>query len=116
MLDEDGVPQLHTISPQGGPVRQITDNSFPIESAFSWHPDGQRIAVIAGNSVCEVDVATGETTRLTEPTADAPLRPEACVYSPDGAQIAYLRRVTTAAGVSNQIYVVPSPRPLTPDP
>ena len=55
-------------------------------------------------SVCVTDVATGATTRLTPRTANVP-RPEACVFSPDGRRIAFVRRVAGA----NQICVVAVP-------
>jgi len=55
-------------------------------------------------SVCVTDVTTGETKRLTARTADAP-RPEACVVSPYGSRIAFVRRVDGA----NQICVVSVP-------
>jgi len=58
------------------------------------------------NSVCVTDVASGRTERLTPrvPDAIAP-RPEACVFSPDGRRIAYVRRVANGGAEYNQIFV-----------
>jgi len=106
MRDDKGVVQLWTISPNGGPARQLSDNPFSIESAFTWRADGGAIACIAGGSVCQVDASTGATTRLTpEFTGVDRPRPEACVYSPDGARVAYVRSIQTTAGAFNQIFV-----------
>jgi hypothetical protein len=75
-----------------------------------WNKGGTALAYIADGSVMVVNAATGESRRLTEtdPAAgqQAP-RPEACVFSPDGRQIAYARPVPTTAGpVFNQLFVV----------
>ncbi|QDU90940.1 translocation protein TolB [Pirellulimonas nuda] len=106
MRDRSSVEQLWLISPNGGEPTQLTHNAFPIESAFTWRADGGAIACVAGGSVCEVDTTTGETTRLTGPRESAgPPRPEACVYSPDGRRIAYVREVANGAGVANQVFV-----------
>ena len=94
MKDKDGIVQLWTISPNGGEPLQITHNSWSIASAFTWSPDGSYIAHVMDNSVAMTEVATGKTFRLTPRSDDvnAP-RPEACVFSPDGKKIAYIRRV-----------------------
>jgi len=88
--DSRGVVQLFTVSPNGGESVQVTDSEHAVASAFTWHPDGKRIALIMDHSVCLVDATTGVTRRVTPRTDDAPL-PEACVISPDGARIAFTR-------------------------
>lgn len=102
MPDERGVVQLWTISPLGGEPVQLTNGKHPIASAFTWRPDGKRIAAVVDGSVMAVHSHTGAMQRLTPRVTDesAP-RPEACVYSPDGCQIAYSRVI---AGW-NQIFV-----------
>jgi dipeptidyl aminopeptidase/acylaminoacyl peptidase len=107
MRDDAGVVQIWTISPNGGAQRQLTHLSFDVASAFTWSPDGQSIAFVADNSVFVADATSGTASRLTPRTADeiAP-RPEACVFSPDGSRVAYVRRVPQAGGIYNQIFVV----------
>ena len=107
MKDKDGIVQLWTISPNGGEPLQITHNSWSIASAFTWSPDGSYIAHVMDNSVAMTEVATGKTFRLTPRSDDvnAP-RPEACVFSPDGKKIAYVRRVPSQEKIYNQIFVV----------
>jgi Tol biopolymer transport system component len=105
--DDAGVVQFWTVSPNGGPISQVTHNTHPVASAFTWHPDGRQLAFVMDNSVCLTDVVTGETTRLTPRSDDATApRPEACVVSPDGRRIAFVRRLPTGAGFANQICVV----------
>src|SRR5205823_928827 len=94
MKDDAGVVQLWTIAPTGGNLVALTRNPCDISSAFSWSPDGKRIAHTMDASVCVTELASGQTHRLTmfEET-QAPPRPEACVFSPDGRKIAFVRTV-----------------------
>lgn len=110
MRDDGGIVQLWTISPNGGTPAQVTRNSWSVASAFSWSPDGRRIAHVLDTSVCVTDVATGTTTRLTPRAADgvAP-RPEACVFSPDGNRVAYIRPVRAGEQTFNQVFACPVP-------
>jgi Tol biopolymer transport system component len=106
MKDDGGVVQLWTVSPNGGPPRQLTRNPWSISSAFTWSPDGRWIAHAIDGSVAVTDAESGATHRLT-PRSDesAAPRPEACVFSPDGKRIAYVRRVPSPERPSNQIFV-----------
>lgn len=90
MRDEKGVVQLWGISPCGGEPRQITHGEHDIQSAFSWHPAGDRLAFICDNSVMLCDRASGKMRRLT-PRSATPPSGDAVVFSPDGRQIAYMR-------------------------
>ena len=107
MKDDAGIVQLWTVSPNGGPAAPLTRNPWPVASAFTWDPDGRRIAHVMDTSVCVTDAATGETTRLTAPTSeDVAPRPEACVFSPDGRRIACIRRVPSPTEPANQVCVL----------
>jgi Tol biopolymer transport system component len=107
MRDDNGQAQLWTISPTGGPPRQITLAPFGIASACSWHPDGRHVAAIADGSVWVINTTSGETWRLTAAAAEEfwP-RGEACVFSPDGRRIAYVQPVHRDGATYNQIFVV----------
>jgi len=110
MKDDAGVSQLFTVSPNGGSPSQVTSNPWPIASAFTWSPSGLEIAHVMDNSVCLTRVGSGRTRRLTARVPDdrAPL-PLACVFSPDGRKIAFLRRVLFAGQVANQVFVLTAP-------
>jgi hypothetical protein len=107
MKDDSGIVQLWTVSPNGGRPHQVTRNPWSIASAFTWSPDGSRLAHVMDNSVCLTEVESGRTHRLTvrRDEANAP-RPEACVFSPDGKMLAYVRRVPEGGQSFNQLFVV----------
>ncbi len=110
MRDDAGIVQIWTAATVGGALRQITRDAWNVASAFTWHPDGTRLAYIADNSLFVVEADTGQSHRLTPrcADADAPL-PLACVFSPDGRHIAYLRRVLLSSALfalqHNQVFV-----------
>jgi dipeptidyl aminopeptidase/acylaminoacyl peptidase len=107
MKDDAGVVQLWTVSPNGGAPVQVTRNPWNIASTFTWSSDGRLLAHVADHSVCVTEVHTGVTTRLTRrtPGPESP-RPEACVFSPDGRSIAFVRRRPHGERSFNQVCVV----------
>jgi hypothetical protein len=113
MRDDEGVVQLCIVPPTGGAIRQVTSGPAGIESCFTWTPDGRGIACVIDGCVCLVAVADGRVTRLTSPSEPGfGPRPEACVVSPDGGQIAFLRPVAAVGGRAwNQIFTVSVPEP-----
>jgi hypothetical protein len=108
MKDDKGVVQIWTVSPNGGTPVQVTRNAWDVASAFTWSPEGQHIAHVMDNSIFLTEVATGRSRRLTPRSSDAEApRPEACVVSPDGQKIAYVRHVTDGSGARyNQVFCV----------
>ena len=98
--DDAGIAQFWTVSPLSGEPKQITQGQHPVASAFTWHPDGKHVAFVLNNTVCLCDVETGEEKDLTDPQDD-PIRPEACVVSPNGNRVAFVRQ----RGGANQICV-----------
>lgn len=107
MKDDAGIVQFWTVSPNGGPTIQVTRNPWSVASAFTWSPDGRRLAYVMDNSVCLTEIGSGRTQRLTARTDDAKApRSEACVFSPDGKKLAYLRRMAESGAAHNQIFVL----------
>jgi hypothetical protein len=102
MCDDHGIVQVWTISPLGGNPEQLTHNPTSIASAFTWSPDGRYITYITDGSVFITNAKTSQSRRNTGRTPpNQPLLPHACVFSPDGKKVAYLRRVDE----KNQIFV-----------
>ncbi len=99
LSDEHKQPQLFSVSAATGHIVQVTRAEGGVRSAFSVSPDGQWIAYIAEGSVMLTSIDGRETRHLESAPG---LRPEACVISPDGSQVAYVQQV---AGF-NQIFVV----------
>lgn len=111
LQDEAGIVQLWTVSPAGGALRQVTRNAHGIASTFTWSPDGRLVAHVMDGRVCVTEVASGRTTPLTARRAgDEAPEPYACVFSPDGRQIAFTRRVAGAGKGWSQVFVVEVPR------
>ncbi len=105
-LDENGVAQFCTVSPNGGEISVRTRSPLGVSSAFTWGGDGKFVAFVMDNSVFTLDIATGELKRITERSDDeyAPL-PFACAVSPDSSLVAYMKRVPNRAREHHQIFV-----------
>lgn len=93
MKDDSGIVQVWGVSPLGGEPWQISRGACGIQSALSWHPRGDRLALICDNSVMLLDVASGEMQRLTPRTDVAPCG-DAVVVSPDGKSVAFMREIS----------------------
>jgi hypothetical protein len=110
MKDDGGRVQIWTVSPNGGEPIQVTRNRWDPQSAFSWNPEGTRIAYAMDNSIFVTEVVTGESRRMTPRSADAEAPTHhACVFSPDGDQLAYLRHVEGESGRYLQIFALKLP-------
>ena len=110
VLDRAEGAKLWLVPVNGGGPRPVP-HAGAVESAFTVHPDGERIAAVVSGRVRLVDVRTGRVEALTDPCdpADAP-RPEACVLSPDGGLVAFVRSLATPGGRRfNQVCVVETP-------
>lgn len=105
-LNEAGAAKFWTVPTVGGTAVEVP-HAGAVESAFTWHPDGERIACVVGECVTLIDVRTGQSEPLTAPgdPADGP-RPEACVVSPDGHFVAFVRNLPwPGGGRANQVCV-----------
>ena len=107
MKDDAGIVQIWTVSPNGGAPRQLTRLPWSIESSFTWSPDGSRIAAVADGSVFTFSTEDGSAQRRTRkyPEGRGP-SPLACVFSPDGKKIAFLRPIPDKENVFVQVCLV----------
>jgi dipeptidyl aminopeptidase/acylaminoacyl peptidase len=136
--------QLWLIPPDGGEALPLTDVKGGVSGGFSWSPDGTRIAFTAAepeteeeqqraregrdmihvdrdikmNQLWVVDIVSRQERQLTTERADV-RTPE---WSPDGREIAYVRRPTPKAddALFSDVLVMPadggSPRLLYENP
>ncbi|WP_080054321.1 DUF3748 domain-containing protein [Spirosoma aerolatum] len=102
--DATGVVQIFGVSPNGGPIRQLTHQPFSIQTTFNFSPDGKQVAYTADNSIFVTDLANGNYRRLTPRSADEQRPINAVVWSNKGDKIVYNRYVSTAAGRYIQLF------------
>ena len=107
-LTENGTLNFTSLSPpyETRPLPDPPKRRFPVvvTSAFSWHPNGRYLFAVVDTCICQIDVEEGHVRPLTPPS-NPPPRPEACVVSPDGTKLAYVKPVN---GI-NQIFVIGVP-------
>jgi len=105
-VDENDIVQLFGVSPNGGAIRQLTDHDFPIQGPFNIDPAGQWVAYPADNSVFVLELATGNTFRVTDRFSDGDKPVGAPNWSPDGQAIAYNRYVGVADDRFLQVFLL----------
>ena len=109
--DDDGLAQIHLVSPNGGKSVKLTRNARAVQSAFNWSPDGRYIAYALDNSIFVTDMRDGETfgksMRLTPRAADERRpQPHAIVWSNRGDKIAFCRNIKYAGIEFPQVFIV----------
>lgn len=107
--DRSGHAQFFVADILSGELHVITAHPFSASSAFTWHPDARSVAYIADGSVFQTYIDGRKPIRLT-PRASAGEGPthHACVFSPDGSQIAFMQPVVSQDKRSIQIFCVES--------
>jgi hypothetical protein len=112
--DREGERAVYIADADGRAVRRVSGEGFA--AVPSWSPDGRRLTFVRAEpdrprvwNLWMVDLATGETTRVTSHRVG---QPWGAAWFPDGERIAYSHEdrliVRTIDGRNEQIY--PSPR------
>lgn len=104
--DDKGLVQIHSVSPNGGTIRQVSKQNSAVAGQFNISPDGNFIAYSADNSIYITEVKTGESRVLTKRFNDDEKPMGAPNWSPDGKTIAYNRYVKTGTDSFLQIFLV----------
>ncbi len=89
--DEKGIVQIYAVSPNGGPIRQLTFNDYSIEGPFNFSPDGKHVGYIADNSIFITDIDKNISERLTPKSTDAEKPEGPVVWSNNGKMLTYNR-------------------------
>ena len=112
MKDDNGISQIWIVLTATGELTQLTHNASDISTALSWSSDGRWIAHGLAEEVCLTDTTTGQTRPIVGlrqtagPQGRGHLRKEACVISPDGTKIAFVRSIPAESGSTNHISVI----------
>lgn len=108
--DDQGVVQIFSVTPDGGPLVPLSRLSESVEGPFDWSPDSKFLVCIAGAKIHRITAADGHAEVLTGllPTGQQPRY--SVTYSPDGRSIAFNRLLPHPDGGSFlQICVLDSP-------
>ncbi len=102
---------IYTVPAPGGAVHRVYDGLASMGAGLSWSPNGQFLAFSESSAdnptraaIGLLSLADSSINALTSPPAGSLDHEPA--YSPDGNQIAFIR--STVAGVSNDVFVMPS--------
>ena len=82
-----GIPQIY-LMPAGGGEPRLAGTGLR-SSSPRWSPDGSHLAYVSGGQIWTIDVASGETKKITHISTGA----SDPVWSPDGKMIAFVSDV-----------------------
>jgi Tol biopolymer transport system component/DNA-binding winged helix-turn-helix (wHTH) protein len=107
----DGAISILTVPVLGGREHRLYHGQESMGGGLSWSPDGNYVAYVASpsgdrtrSSISFLSLADYSTHEITSPPPGYLDRSP--MFSPDGKQLAFIR--STIAGVSNDIYVMPT--------
>ncbi|WP_339812623.1 DUF3748 domain-containing protein [uncultured Imperialibacter sp.] len=106
MKDDSGFVQVHAVSPNGGDARQITQNSFSLDTSFSISADGIYLAYGYNQEVYLTNIQTGETSKVSPERSYDSTDLENINWSNSGHTLAYNRKVVTADGAWYQVFIL----------
>ncbi|MDQ7948572.1 MAG: DUF3748 domain-containing protein [Pedobacter sp.] len=64
--DQQGIINIFAISPNGGPIKQLTFNREPISGQFNFSSDGKIIAYVAGGKIHLTETESGMTQQIEQ--------------------------------------------------
>jgi WD40 repeat protein len=104
--DPSGNINAFGVSPNGGPVRQLTAHRSDIQSGITISPDGRYLAYVINNAIFITDLTTQQTHQLTKSATEEECPVGNVVWSPDGESLAYNRYIKSDSGRYLQIFLL----------
>jgi len=106
MKDEKGIVQIYGISPNGGEIKQITNNDFSVETTFNVSPDDQFLAYGSQQRVYVTDIKSGEIKQVSPALGEGMTDLRSINWSNDGNMLAYNRKIAVGDTSYFQIFLL----------
>ncbi len=106
MKDDAGLVQIFAISPNGGALKQMTENDFSLETSFSIDPKGNYLAYGYHQNVYLTAIKTGNTKKISPEREYKSSELSNINWSNDGKMLAYNRKVTATTESYYQIFLI----------
>lgn len=104
--DDQGIVQIHGVSPKNGGIKQITNNGFSPDTAFGLSSDGKFLAYGAGESLFISRVSDGATVRVLEAKGSDYSDLSNINWSNSGYTLAYNRKVNHGGQAFFQVFIL----------
>lgn len=106
MKDDAGLVQIFAVSPNGGPLKQITTNNFSLETSFSLDPGGIYAAYGYHQNIYLTELKTGNTKKISPVKEYESNELSNINWSNDGKMLAYNRKVSGEKESYYQIFLI----------
>jgi hypothetical protein len=104
--DEEGIVQIHSISPNGGLIKAVTTNDFSADTTFGLSADGKYLTYGAKESLYVTAVADGKTTLVLPAPSNSTSHLSNINWSNSGHTIAYNRMVALNGEAFYQLFTL----------
>jgi len=104
--DEEGIVQIHSISPNGGLIKAVTTNDFSADTTFGLSSDGKYLAYGAKEKLYITAVADGKTTLVLPAPSTSTSQLSNINWSNSGHTIAYNRMVALNGEAFYQLFTL----------
>lgn len=104
--DQEGIVQIYAVSPNGGEIRAITQNSFSADITFDLSADGKYLVYGSKEAIYVTSVLDGETRLVLPAPSNSSTSLSNINWSNSGYTIAYNRKVSLDGEAFYQIFVL----------
>jgi hypothetical protein len=104
--DDNGIVQIHSISPNGGLIKAVTSNDFSADTTFGLSSDGKYLAYGAKESLYVTAVVSGKTTLVLPASSNSTKQLSNINWSNSDYKIAYNRMVALNGKAFYQLFTL----------
>jgi dipeptidyl aminopeptidase/acylaminoacyl peptidase len=106
MKDNNGIVQIYGVSPNGGEVKQLTDNVFSIDTTFDISSNGRYLAYGISENIVITDILKDETVTIKSRKAEEKSGLRGIQWSNNGKILAYNRKILEKDSSYFQVFVL----------